>query len=265
MSIDDLWYKNAIIYCLDVEKYQDANGDGVGDFEGLTRRLDYLAGLGVTCVWLQPFYPSPNRDNGYDVSDYYGVHQRHGSLGRLRRLHEPREGARDARHRGPRREPHLDRLPLVPVGACRPALVLSRLVRLGRGRAPAQPPGGHRLSGTAEDDLDVRPQAREYYFHRFYEHQADLNTWNPWVRAEIQKIMGFWLQLGVSGFRMDACRSSSRRRAPNVEHAAGLQPAEGDARLPAVAHGRRHPARRGERPAGREPAVLRATRASGCR
>ena len=81
MAIDDLWYKNAIIYCLDVEKYQDANGDGVGDFEGLMRRLDYLQGLGVTCVWLQPFYPSPNRDNGYDVIDFYGVHEKHGSLG----------------------------------------------------------------------------------------------------------------------------------------------------------------------------------------
>ena len=81
MSLDDLWYKNAIIYCLDVEKYQDANGDGIGDFEGLMRRLDYLQGLGVTCVWLQPFYPSPNRDNGYDVADFYGVNDRHGSLG----------------------------------------------------------------------------------------------------------------------------------------------------------------------------------------
>ena len=94
VAIDDLWYKNAVIYCLDVEKYMDANGDGVGDFEGLSRRLDYLAGLGVTCVWLQPFYPSPNRDNGYDVTDYYGVHPKHGSLGRLRRVHEPRAGAR---------------------------------------------------------------------------------------------------------------------------------------------------------------------------
>ena len=79
--IDDLWYKNAIIYCLDVEKYLDSNDDGVGDFEGLTRRLDYLAGLGVTCIWLQPFYPSPNKDNGYDVSEFYGVHPRHGTLG----------------------------------------------------------------------------------------------------------------------------------------------------------------------------------------
>ena len=76
MSIDDLWYKNAVIYCLDVEKYQDTNGDGIGDFEGLSRRLDYLAGLGATCIWLQPFYTSPNRDNGYDVSDYYGVDPR---------------------------------------------------------------------------------------------------------------------------------------------------------------------------------------------
>ena len=88
--IDDLWYKNAIIYCLDVEKYIDANGDGVGDFAGLTRRLDYLAGLGVTCIWLQPFYPSPKRDNGYDVSDYYGVHPKHGYARRVRRVHESR-------------------------------------------------------------------------------------------------------------------------------------------------------------------------------
>ena len=81
MAIEDLWYKHAVIYCLDVEKYLDANGDGIGDFEGLMHRLDYLAGIGVTCLWLQPFYPSPNKDNGYDVSDFYGVHPKHGSLG----------------------------------------------------------------------------------------------------------------------------------------------------------------------------------------
>src|SRR4051812_28093301 len=78
---EDLWYKNAVIYCLPVAKYMDSTGDGVGDFEGLSRRLDYLAGLGVTCVWLQPFFPSPNRDNGYDVADYYGVDPRYGSAG----------------------------------------------------------------------------------------------------------------------------------------------------------------------------------------
>jgi maltose alpha-D-glucosyltransferase/alpha-amylase len=79
--IDDLWYKNAVIYCLDVKTYVDGNGDGIGDFTGLTSRLDYLAGLGVTCIWLQPFYPSPNKDNGYDVSDYYGVHPDAGTFG----------------------------------------------------------------------------------------------------------------------------------------------------------------------------------------
>ena len=79
--INDLWYKNAIIYCLSVEKYLDGNGDGIGDFAGLTSRLDYLAGLGVTCVWLQPFYPSPDRDNGYDVAEFYGVDPKYGTLG----------------------------------------------------------------------------------------------------------------------------------------------------------------------------------------
>ena len=107
MSIDDLWYKNAVIYCLDVEKYQDANGDGIGDFEGLMRRLDYLSGLGVTCVWLQPFYQSPNRDNGYDVADYYGVHEKHRITRRLRRIHESRRRARHPGHRRPGREPHV--------------------------------------------------------------------------------------------------------------------------------------------------------------
>lgn len=80
-AVSDLWWKNAVVYCLDVETYVDASGDGVGDFRGLTRRLQYIAGLGVTCIWLMPFYPSPNRDDGYDVSDYYNVDPRYGTLG----------------------------------------------------------------------------------------------------------------------------------------------------------------------------------------
>jgi maltose alpha-D-glucosyltransferase/alpha-amylase len=78
---DDLWYKNAIIYCVNVATYMDGNGDGVGDFLGLKRRLDYLSGLGVTCLWLLPFYPSPGCDDGYDVTDYYGIHPQLGDLG----------------------------------------------------------------------------------------------------------------------------------------------------------------------------------------
>src|SRR5438874_5455089 len=79
--IRDLWYKQGIIYCLNIETFLDSSGDGVGDFVGLTDRLDYLAGLGVTCIWLMPFYPSPNRDDGYDVADFYGVHPRTGTFG----------------------------------------------------------------------------------------------------------------------------------------------------------------------------------------
>src|SRR4051812_44933593 len=83
MLPSDHWYKNAIIYTLGVESFQDDNGDGVGDFQGLTRRLDYLSGLGVTCLWLLPFYPSPMCDHGYDITDYYGVNARNGTLGRF--------------------------------------------------------------------------------------------------------------------------------------------------------------------------------------
>jgi Alpha amylase, catalytic domain len=79
--INDLWYKNAVIYCLSVGTFMDANGDGIGDFQGLVRRLDYLHGLGITAIWLMPFQPSPYRDDGYDISDYYGVNSRHGTLG----------------------------------------------------------------------------------------------------------------------------------------------------------------------------------------
>jgi maltose alpha-D-glucosyltransferase/alpha-amylase len=79
--INDLWYKNAVVYCLSVGTFMDANGDGIGDFQGLMRRLDYLHGLGITAIWLMPFQCSPGRDDGYDISDYYGVDPRHGTLG----------------------------------------------------------------------------------------------------------------------------------------------------------------------------------------
>ena len=216
MSIDDLWYKNAVIYCLDVEKYQDANGDGIGDFEGLTRRLDYLHGLGATCVWLQPFYPSPNRDNGYDVVDYYGVHDKHGSPGDFVTFmnHAQALGMRvivdlvvshtsidSAWFQAARSNPKSPYHDWYVWSEERPKNHRDGIVF----------PGQQRTTWT----LDRR--AKKYYFHRFYEHQADLNTWNPYVRAEIQKIMGFWLQLGVSGFRMDAVPFLIEKKGANVE------------------------------------------------
>jgi maltose alpha-D-glucosyltransferase/alpha-amylase len=217
MAISDLWYKNAVIYCLDVEKYQDANGDGIGDFEGLMRRLDYLHGLGVTCVWLQPFYPSPNRDNGYDVVDYYGVHDKHGSHGDFVAF------MRQAEALGMRvivdlvvnhtsvDSPWFQQARADPESFYRDWYVWSET-------RPKDHRKGIVFPGQQLTTWTLDRQAKQYYFHRFYEHQADLNTWNPYVRAEIQKIMGFWLQLGVSGFRMDAVPFLIEKKGAGVEH-----------------------------------------------
>src|SRR5688572_17088897 len=217
MSIDDLWYKNAVIYCLDVEKYQDANGDGIGDFEGLMRRLDYLAGLGVTCVWLQPFYESPNRDNGYDGANYYGVGDRHGALGDFVNFmnHAEALGIRGI-------------LDLV-VNHTSTQHPWFRHARHSKSSPfhdwyvwAEQRPKNHRegivFPGQQSTTWTFDRTAKKYYFHRFYDHQADLNTWNPYVRAEIQKIMGFWLQLGVSGFRMDAVPFLIEKKGAGIEH-----------------------------------------------
>jgi maltose alpha-D-glucosyltransferase/alpha-amylase len=201
--LQDLWYKDAIIYCIDVEKYLDANGDGLGDFDGLTSKLDYLCGLGVTCVWLQPFYPSPNLDNGYDVAEYYGVHRKLGTFGGYVEFMNRAEqlGIRvivdlvvnhtSNRHpwfqsaRKDRSSPYRD-------------------YYLWSKKRPADYDKGMVFPGVQKTTWTKDPVAGEYYFHRFYDFQPDLNTANPKVRDEIMRIMGFWLQLGVSGFRMDA-------------------------------------------------------------
>ncbi len=215
MSIDDLWYKNAILYCLDVERYQDANGDGIGDFEGLMRRLDYLQGLGVTCVWLQPFYPSPNRDNGYDVADYYNVDAKHGSLGDFAEFMNRAKAlgirvivdlvvnhtSRDCSwFQQARKDPQSSHRDWYVWADERPKNYRDGIVF----------PGQQKTTWTFDR------AAGQYYFHRFYAHQPDLNTWNPRVRAEIHKIMGFWLELGVSGFRMDAVPFLIEKKGPGV-------------------------------------------------
>jgi maltose alpha-D-glucosyltransferase / alpha-amylase len=216
MAIDDLWYKNAIIYCLDVEKYQDADGDGIGDFEGLMRRLDYLQGLGITCVWLQPFYPSPNRDNGYDVTDYYGVHDKHGSLGDFVEFMNRADalGIRVI----------IDLVVNHSSVDC-PWYQRARMDRKSYYRDwyvwADQRPKNHKegivFPGQQTSTWDFDRLAGQWYFHRFYKHQPDLNTWNPYVRQEIQKIMGFWLQLGVSGFRMDAVPFLLQKKGAGIE------------------------------------------------
>ena len=214
--IDDLWYKNAIIYCLDVEKYVDADGDGIGDFAGLTRKLDYLAGLGVTCVWLQPFYPSPNRDNGYDVADYYNVHSKHGTLGEFTEFmnHAEQLGMRVivdlvVNHTS-NRHPWFQQARRDPRSPYRDWYVWSK-------KRPKDWNQGMVFPGVQKATWTRDPVAGEYYFHRFYEFQPDLNTWNPAVRREISRIMGFWLQLGVSGFRMDAVPFLIEKKGARVE------------------------------------------------
>ncbi len=215
--IDDLWYKNAIIYCLDVEKYLDANGDGIGDFAGLTRKLDYLAGLGVTCLWLQPFYPSPNRDNGYDVSDYYGVHPKHGTPG------EFVEFMNHARQLGLRvivdlvvnhcsiTHPWFQAARKDPKSPHRDWFIWSKT-------RPKDHATGMVFPGVQKTTWTYDSVAKAYYFHRFYDFQADLNTAHPDVRREILRIMGYWLELGVSGFRMDAVPFLIERKGARVRH-----------------------------------------------
>lgn len=203
MKRRDLWYKNAIIYCLDVETYMDGNGDGIGDFAGLLMRLDQLASLGITCIWLLPFYGTPNRDNGYDVADYYSVDTRLGTMGDFV------EFMVRAQQYGIRvmvdlvvNHTSIDH-PWFQAARSDPESPY-RDFYVWRKEKPEDAHKGVVFPGVQETTWTYDEQAEMYYFHRFYWHQADLNIANPKVRDEIYKIMGFWLQLGVSGFRVDA-------------------------------------------------------------
>lgn len=199
----DLWWKNAVVYCLDIETYLDSDGDGTGDIRGLTQRLDHLAGIGVSCLWLMPFYRSPDRDDGYDIVDFFSVHPDRGDLGDLVEM------LRTAADRGLRVIADLvvnhtsDRHPWF------------RSARRGRD-APFHdhyvwsddPPPADGITPVfpdAEDDVwTYDERAGRHYLHHFYRHQPDLNVANPEVRDAIARIAGFWLQLGLSGFRVDA-------------------------------------------------------------
>jgi maltose alpha-D-glucosyltransferase/alpha-amylase len=199
----DLWYKNAVIYCVDVQTFMDSSGEGIGDFNGLTHRLDHIAGLGVTCIWLMPFYPTPNRDEGYDILDYYDVDRRLGTPGDFVNF------TRECRERGIR---IIIDLVVNHTSIDHPWFRAARLDPKSKYRQyyvwTDQPPpdaaDGVVFPGVQESTWTLDQKAGQYYYHRFYDHQPDLNVANSAVREEIENIMGYWLELGVSGFRLDA-------------------------------------------------------------
>ncbi|NMO17040.1 alpha-amylase family protein [Pyxidicoccus fallax] len=201
--IQDLWYKNAVVYCLDVETFMDGNGDGVGDFVGLQRRLDYLAGLGVTCLWLMPFHPTPNRDNGYDITDHYGVDPRLGSPGDFV------EFTHQAKQHGMRVIIDLvvnhtsDRHPWFQAARKDPNSRF-RDFYVWADKKPKDAHKGMVFPGSQSTTWTYDRDAKAWYFHRFFPFQPELNIANPAVREELLKVMGYWLELGVSGFRVDA-------------------------------------------------------------
>ncbi|RVX45273.1 maltose alpha-D-glucosyltransferase/alpha-amylase [Nonomuraea polychroma] len=199
----DVWWKNAVVYCLDVETFKDGNGDGVGDFRGLTQQIDYLAGLGVTCLWLMPFFPTPNRDDGYDITDFYSVDPRLGTLGDFV------EFMRTAHDRGLR---VIADLVVNHTSDQHPWFMKARESK----DSPMR--DWYVWSDTPEPDdpsqvvfpdkessfWEYDEGSGQYYLHSFYRHQPDLNVGNPEVRDEIARILGFWMELGLAGFRVDA-------------------------------------------------------------
>jgi len=215
---DPLWYKDAIIYELHVRSFHDSDGDGVGDFRGLTGKLDYLQDLGINALWLLPFYPSPLKDDGYDISDYTGVHPSYGTLADFRLF------LREAHRRGIRvitelvvnhtsdQHPWFQRARRSSPGSkWRNFYVWSQTFdRYREARIIFQ---DFEISNWSWDTV-----ANAYYWHRFYSHQPDLNFDSPDVRRVIFRVLQFWLGMGVDGLRLDAVPYLIEREGTNCEN-----------------------------------------------
>jgi maltose alpha-D-glucosyltransferase/alpha-amylase len=214
---DPHWYKDAVIYQLHVKAFSDSTGDGVGDFAGLTSKLDYIADLGVTAIWLLPFYPSPLRDDGYDIADYTAVHPEYGTLRDFRHF------VREAHRRGLR---VVTELVVNHTSDQHPWFVESRSDR----RSPKrdwyvwsdsdQHYAGARIifTDTEASNWAWDQGTQQYYWHRFFSHQPDLNYDNPQVLKAVLRVMRFWLDLGVDGLRLDAVPYLVEREGTNCEN-----------------------------------------------
>ncbi len=219
MSKDDrFWYRDAVVYQTHVKAYQDSNGDGVGDLRGLTARLDYLAELGVTALWLLPFFPSPLRDDGYDISDYTGVHPAYGTLEDVQHF-VAEAHARDIRviaelvvNHTSDQHPWFQRARTAPRGSPERAYY----VWSDDDRAYA----GTRIifTDTETSNWAWDPVAGQYYWHRFFSHQPDLNFQNHDVVGAIVDVMRFWSNVGIDGFRLDAVPYLCEREGTNNEN-----------------------------------------------
>jgi maltose alpha-D-glucosyltransferase/alpha-amylase len=201
-ATSDLWWKNAVIYCADVATWLDSDDDGTGDLAGLTRRLDYLWGLGINTLWLMPFYPSPLGDDGYDITDYYAVDSRFGTLGDFVEM------IRTADNLGIR---VLLDLVMSHTSNQHPWFQRSRSDRDSRHRhyyrwsdTKQEEPSKVAFPGEQTSTWTYDDVAGQWYMHRYYDFMPDLNITDPDVLDEMHKVLGFWLELGISGFRVDS-------------------------------------------------------------
>lgn len=202
-DLGDVWWKNAVFYCADIQTFYDWNGDGTGDIRGMTDRLEYLNDLGVTCLWLMPFYPTARKDDGYDITDFYGVDPKLGTLGDFVEL------VRTAKAKGIR---VIVDFVMNHTSDAHPWFKSARRSKddpyrdyyVWSATEPESGPDDVVFPDEEDSIWELDPKTGEWYLHHFYKHQPDLNIENPQVQEEISRTLGFWLELGVSGFRVDA-------------------------------------------------------------
>jgi maltose alpha-D-glucosyltransferase / alpha-amylase len=217
LSNDPLWYRDAIFYELHVRAFKDANGDGIGDFRGLTEKVEYLASLGIDCIWLLPFYQSPLRDDGYDIADYYQVHPDYGTVEDFRKFLDTA---------------HAHGIRVIADLVLNHTSDQHSWFRAARERRDSEyrdfyvwSDDEKRYEGTRIIFTDTErsnwtwdPIARQYYWHRFFAHQPDLNFENPRVRQAMFDVMTFWMDLGLDGYRCDAVPYLFEREGTNCEN-----------------------------------------------